>query len=38
VNGGFMTSQILSLVLPLAVFAAAATWLFRVLRHRNGQR
>ena len=37
-NGSFMTSQILSLVLPLAVFAAVAAWWFRLLRYRNGQR
>jgi hypothetical protein len=38
VNGSFLTSQILSLALPLAVFAAAAAWLFRLLRSRNGKR
>jgi len=37
VTGSFMTSQILSLVLPLAVFAAAATWFFRIFRRRNEQ-
>lgn len=37
-NGSFMTSQILSMVLPLAVFAAVVTWLFRLFRRGNGQR
>jgi hypothetical protein len=37
-NEGFLTSQILSLVLPLAVFAAVAAWLLRLLRYRDGRR
>ncbi len=37
-TGSFMTSQILSLALPLAVFAAVATWWFGLLRRRNGKR
>jgi hypothetical protein len=38
VTGSFMTGQILSLALPLAVFAAVATWLIRLLGRRNGKR
>jgi hypothetical protein len=37
-NDSFLTSQILSLALPLAVFAAVAAWLFRLLRYRDGRR
>jgi hypothetical protein len=38
VNNGYLTSQILSLALPLAVFATVAAWLFRLLRYRDGRR
>jgi hypothetical protein len=32
-----MTGQILSLALPLAVFAAVVIWWFALLRRRNGK-
>jgi hypothetical protein len=35
VIASFLTGQILSLVLPLAVFAAVVIWWFTDLRHRG---